>query len=284
MPYLEKALERMREDLSDMIVHDLRTPLASIISGSSLLGQMIREQDSEDETTPLLRIITNSSRRMLDLVNSLLDVSRMEAGKIILDAEPFNLLTTVERVVARLQSLITSYQVQVEITIPPDLPAVWGDQEKIGRVLVNLLDNAIKFTPTGGMVRISAWVDRHDAEPDGDWAICSILDSGPGIPPEHRDRIFDKFTQLPSAQAQKDSAQRIRGSGIGLNFCKLTIEAHGGRIWVEAGPDNQGSLFKFTLPLADEIESDVTTDTEADVDADTATDTAASAAVKRGTG
>jgi NtrC-family two-component system sensor histidine kinase KinB len=251
----EKALERMREDLSDMIVHDLRTPLASIISGSTLLEQMIHEQNSEEEVTPLMRIITSSGQRMLDLVNSLLDISRMEAGKLALDAEPFDLLVTAERVVFRLRSLIKNYQVEVEVAIPPDFPAVWGDQDKITRVLINLLDNAIKFTPEGGKVRISAQMDQRGTETDGGWAVCSVLDTGPGIPAEHRDFIFDKFTQLPSTHSEKEPDHRIRGSGIGLNFCKLTVEAHGGRIWVEAGPDNQGSLFKFTLPLADELES-----------------------------
>ncbi|OQY25169.1 MAG: hypothetical protein B6I34_02740 [Anaerolineaceae bacterium 4572_32.1] len=243
----EKELERMREDLYDMIVHDLRAPLASIISGNSLLQEVIGEQDAEADIFALLDIVDTSSRRMLDLVNSLLDISRIESGKMTLDEEPFSLQPLMEQVVKRLHSLSINHQVRVENNISPDFPPVWGDQDKLVRVFTNLLDNAIKFTPAGGQVKISAQTDGSQ------WAICSFLDTGPGIPPEHRERIFDKFTQLSLAPAQKKLEKRIRGSGIGLSFCKLVVEAHKGRIWVETGPNGEGSLFKFTLPLAGDL-------------------------------
>jgi len=243
----EKELERMREDLYDMIVHDLRAPLASIISGNSLLQEVIGEQDAEADIFALLDIVDTSSRRMLDLVNSLLDISRIESGKMTLDEEPFSLQPLMEQVVKRLHSLSINHQVRVENNISPDFPPVWGDQDKLVRVFTNLLDNAIKFTPAGGQVKISAQTDGSQ------WAICSFLDTGPGIPPEHRERIFDKFTQLSLAPAQNKLEKRIRGSGIGLSFCKLVVEAHKGRIWVETGPNGEGSLFKFTLPLAGDL-------------------------------
>jgi signal transduction histidine kinase len=152
--------------------------------------------------------------------------------------------------------LSASYDIHTEIAIPSDLPWVWGDREKIARVFTNLLDNSIKFTPPGGRVRISAQADGPDAEQASGWVICSVLDSGPGIPPEHRERIFEKFTQLSSPQSPQEPGKRIRGSGIGLSFCKLAVKAHGGRIWIEEGPGGKGSDFKFTLPLADDLDTD----------------------------
>ena len=252
----EKELERMREDLSDMIVHDLRAPLAAIISGNLLLQEVIAEQDTPANIASLLDIVTTSSQHMLDLVNSLLDISRMESGQLTLYAEPFDLLYLVGEVVTRLKPLSVSYDVHTEIAIPSDLPWVWGDREKIARVFTNLLDNSIKFTPPGGRVRISAQADGPDAGQASGWVICSVLDSGPGIPPEHRERIFEKFTQLSSPQSPQEPGKRIRGSGIGLSFCKLAVKAHGGRIWIEEGPGGKGSDFKFTLPLANDLDTD----------------------------
>jgi NtrC-family two-component system sensor histidine kinase KinB len=247
----EKELERMREDLSDMIVHDLRAPLAAIINGSALLQEVFAGQEVAADVSSMLSIIVSSSQRMLDLVNSLLDISRMEAGRLTLDMEPFDLLNMVKQVVARLQPLSASHGIQTEIAIPPDFPWLWGDREKIGRVFTNLLDNAIKFTPRGGQVRISAEANGSDKESVSGLAICSVLDTGPGIPTAHRERIFEKFVQLSSPRSAEEPEEQVRGSGIGLNFCKSAVEAHGGRIWVEEGLDGRGSNFKFTLPLAD---------------------------------
>ena len=256
----EKKVERMREDLSDMIVHDLRAPLSVIISGSTLLQEVVTDQAMEENALSLLDIITTSSQRMLDLVNTLLDISSMESGRLALDTEPFDLLDTVQQVVEQLQPLSVSHGVHPTVAIPPDFPWVWADRERIIRVLTNLLDNAIKFTPAGGRVQISAHQGGPGAESVSGWVTCSILDTGPGIPPEHRERIFDKFTQVPLTQVPGKSDRRIRGSGIGLNFCKLAVEAHGGHIWVEEGPGSQGSDFKFTLPLADDLEPDAETE------------------------
>ncbi len=253
----EKELERMREDLTAMIIHDLRAPLSVIISGSTLLQEVVAEKDLAESVPSLLEIIVTSGQRMSELVNLLLDISRLESGKLILDTEPFDLLDTVQQVMARLQPLSVGQEIDTKIAIPPGFPWVWADREKIARVLTNLVDNAIKFTPPEGWVRVSAHVhEAHDETVPG-WVVCSVLDTGPGIPPEHRERIFEKFTQLASIQPQGQSDERVQGSGIGLNFCKLVVEAHGGRIWVEDGPHGRGSNFQFTLPLADELDPDM---------------------------
>ena len=102
-------------------------------------------------------------------------------------------------------------------------------------------------------MRVSAQIYASDTSSPGEWVVCSVLDAGSGIPPDQREWIFEKFTQLALPQSEREPGQRVRGSGIGLNFCKLTVEAHGGRIWVEDGPDGKGSDFKFILPLAADL-------------------------------
>ncbi len=252
----QKELERMRDDLSDTIIHDLRAPLAAIINGSSLLQEILAEEEMTSEVSAMLGIIATSSQRMLDLVNSLLDISRMEAGKLTLHLESFALSSMVDQVVTRLRPLSTSHGVGIESLIPPGFPKLCGDREKISRIFVNLLDNAIKFTPRGGQVWISAQIDASGNQSASNRAICSVLDTGPGIPPEHRERIFEKFAQLSLPPSSEEFGDPVRGSGIGLNYCRSAVEAHGGHIWVEAGPEGRGSNFKFTLPLADGSEGE----------------------------
>ena len=127
--------------------------------------------------------------------------------------------------------------------MPTDLPLVDIDNEKIGRVLINILDNALKFTPAGEQVTVRA---THGNAEWGNVVLCSVSDSGPGIPEEYQEKIFDRFTQVHIQSVSK--AQR--GTGLGLSFCKLAVEAHGGRIWVTSELD-QGSTFYFSLPVAD---------------------------------
>jgi signal transduction histidine kinase len=125
--------------------------------------------------------------------------------------------------------------------MPADLPAVWGDAEILRRVLVNLLDNALKFTPAGGQVMIQLAPDLQTGDDDSAGVLCSIEDNGPGIPGPYRTQIFDRFVRINVGGGQ------VRGTGLGLTFCKLAIEAHGGRIWV-ADAEHGGSRFVFTLP------------------------------------
>jgi signal transduction histidine kinase len=122
--------------------------------------------------------------------------------------------------------------------VEPDLPLVLIDEDKINRVIVNLIDNALKFTPRGGRVTVSAerWLNGDE----GSYVRCIVRDTGPGIPPEYRSRIFERFVQIANRHGRR------RGTGIGLNFCQLAIEAHGGRIWVDEAPGG-GSEFSFTL-------------------------------------
>jgi len=245
----EKELERMREDLTRMIVHDLRSPLTGVIGGLHLLRKAIENPSSQVEM--LLDIATSSSQRMLELVNSLLDISQLEAGQMRLEIKARSLPDLIDGARERVAPLALENGIALQVDLPPELPQVAVDEDLVTRVLVNLLDNAIKFSPQGGAVRVTT--DGVSATPTFEesseitsqhYISVSVTDMGPGIPEEYREKIFEKFIQI-----EEQESRRGRGSGLGLTFCKLVVEAHGGRIWVESHVD-QGSTFTFTLPLA----------------------------------
>ena len=245
----EKELERMREDLTRMIVHDLRSPLTGVIGGLHLLRKAIENPSSQVEM--LLDIATSSSQRMLELVNSLLDISQLEAGQMRLEIKARSLPDLIDGARERVAPLALENGIALQVDLPPELPQVAVDEDLVTRVLVNLLDNAIKFSPQGGAVRVTT--DGVSATPTFEesseitsqhYISVSVTDMGPGIPEEYREKIFEKFIQI-----EEQESRRGRGSGLGLTFCKLVVEAHGGRIWVESHVD-QGSTFTFTLPVA----------------------------------
>jgi PAS domain S-box-containing protein len=245
----ERLLSKMREDLTHTMVHDLRNPLTGISTALQLLDSKL-----EGTITPaqhrLFEIAANSTQKMVDLVNSILDLSRLEKGRMPLDPEPVSLPDILAETL-RLQSPLSSAKkLQMNTVVAPTLPLAWADGELVARVLQNLIGNAIKFTPAGGTITIAARQydeavaeGRHTKEEEPLLHI-SVTDSGPGVPPELRDKLFQKFVV---------GEQQERGSGIGLAFCKLAVEAHGGQIWVEGEP-GQGASFIFTLPGFDEGE------------------------------
>jgi signal transduction histidine kinase len=239
----EKELEQMREDLTGMMVHDLRSPLTAVLSGLEMIKEFVISEDSDPLATQALDVAGRSCQNMLAMVNTLLDVSRLEKGEMPLERAPAPFAPLVRSAVSHLSPLAADRSVTVRTELPADLPLVYIDNEKIGRVLINFLDNALKFTPEGEQVTIRAVQQNTEL---GNAVLCSVRDNGPGIPKEFHEKIFDRFAQVhdqavPSAR---------RGTGLGLAFCKLAIEAHGGRIWVDSEP-GQGSAFYFSLPVAD---------------------------------
>jgi PAS domain S-box-containing protein len=239
----EKELEQMREDLSDMIVHDLRSPLTAVLSGLELIKALDFDDHTDTMAIQAMDIAEGSCENMLTMVNTLLDISRLESGKMPLDRAPAPFAPLVRRAVSHLSPLAAERDITVRTELSPHLPMVYIDNEKVGRVVVNLLDNALKFTPPGEQVIIRA-TQQNTAS--GNVLLCSVSDTGPGIPKEYHERIFDRFAQV---QDQITSSQQ-RGSGLGLAFCKLALEAHDGNVWVDSEP-GQGSTFYFTLPIAD---------------------------------
>jgi signal transduction histidine kinase len=249
----EKALEQLREDYTGMLVHDLRAPLTSIMNGVAMV-QRGMVGDVSTQQRELLGIAMQGSRTLLDMVNTLLDIGKMEQGRMPLYAQPVALANLVAQVIDRLNASANAGRVKVSLALAPDVPVVEADEEKITRVMQNLLDNAIKFSPTGGTVTIGAQyytagqslVLALNALPDpihdrgADWAIVWVRDQGLGIPVADRDRIFEKFGQV--------RGRKNRGTGLGLTFCKHAIEAHNGQIWLES-EEGKGSTFAFALPV-----------------------------------
>jgi signal transduction histidine kinase len=231
-------LQRMRDDLSNTIVHDLRSPLSSIL-GSLHFMEDLAEYGQDSPAEQALATSIRSANNLLNLVNSLLDIARLSTRQTLVELQAQRLESVLEAAVKYLLPLAENSEVALTTEVEADLPLVLIDEDKVNRVLINLIDNALKFTPRGGRVTVSAARLANGAEDS--MVRCTVRDTGPGIPPEYRARIFDRFVQIANRPGRR------RGTGIGLNFCRLAVEAHGGQIWVEDASDG-GSEFSFTLP------------------------------------
>ena len=225
-----RELDALRDDMTHMIYHDLRSPLANVVSSIDMLGTMIEK----DETVQsMLNIAVNSTARIQRLINSLLDVNRLESGQPIANQEAVAPGELVEEAIRDVEPAAAGRHQTVIKKVPDGLPPVWVDADMIHRVLINLLENAIKFTPSAGRIEIGA-------APENGWVKMWIHDNGPGIPPQEQERIFEKFKRLRGKEQPS-------GLGVGLAFCRLAVMGHSGRIWVESEP-GKGSTFLFTLP------------------------------------
>lgn len=230
-----KNLDILRDDLISMIYHDLRSPLANVVSSLDVLATLTPNANGPAYKS-LLSIAVRSTERIQRLTNSLLDINRLEAGQPVGNLQPTPPLDLVNDSVDAVSPIAQNKNIEIAISVPPNFPQVQVDADMIRRVLVNLVENAIKFTPPGGKIHIGAKLEDQLVK---FW----VEDTGPGIPYPEQDRIFEKFTRL----RVKDGP---RGLGLGLAFCRLAIIGHGGRIWVESEPGS-GSSFNFTLPVAE---------------------------------
>jgi two-component system, NtrC family, sensor histidine kinase KinB len=235
----ELELERLREDLTGMLVHDLRSPMSLVLASVSMLPEAMTRLDQE-QTDRLIDIAQRSGERILTLIDDLLDISQLERGQLPLNAESTVVDDLFREVMARYTPMAFSNDISLVSDVDDGLPVVDVDRSLILRVLSNLLDNALKFTSDGGEVQLTA---REDARSAPGYVIFSVRDTGPGIPYEARPRLFEKFQQVPNIHGRR------RGTGLGLPFCKLAVEAHGGQIWVESEV-GKGSTFSLTLPIA----------------------------------
>jgi len=237
----ERLLEEMRDDLTHTMVHDLRNPLTAIV-GSLHMIELLADNLSLDQHH-LLEVARNRSMEMRELVNEILDVSSLESGRIPLNRGEVSLTNLIDETLQAQLPLVTEKNLRLDSDISAPLPPVWIDRRLIERVLQNLVGNAINFTPSGGSVRVTARAIQHVAVPENGPSpqlLLTVSDSGPGISPELKSRLFQKFVT---------GRQEESGSGLGLAFCKLAIEAHGGQIWVESEP-GQGATFNITFPVA----------------------------------
>src|SRR6266498_4981619 len=229
-----KELDALREDLTAMIYHDLRSPLSNIVSSLDVLFSLVPEDDKETVLT-ILKIAENSTDRIQRLVSSLLDVNRLESGQPVADQKVVDTLDLIRSAVRDVTPVTGGRRQGLATDIPDQLSPVWVDEDMARRVLINLMENASKFSPQNGMIEMGA-------RPEDQWIHMWVRDNGPGIPNAEQDRIFDKFTRLRGSN-------KPGGLGIGLAFCRLAVQGHGGRIWVESEPGN-GSTFHFTFPVA----------------------------------
>jgi len=225
-------LEELRDSLIYMIVHDLRTPLTSIIGGLQLVVDTDYEQKLTEEFVAAGLV---SARRLLEMVNTLLDINKMEKGELELDLGEVDFNQLAEQGGEQLGGLVIEHNHDLELDLDRRCLPIWADAEKLQRVIVNLLGNAVQFTPTGGHIRLQSHCT-------GDMLQFSVSDDGPGIPEQERDRIFEKF-----GQAQSRQEGHKYSTGLGLTFCKMVAEAHGGRIWVDSEL-GKGSTFSVSIP------------------------------------
>lgn len=228
--------EEEREDQLAMVFHDLRSPLGNVISSLEMLSAALPRDERSADLNILADIALRSSRRIIHLLNELLDIRRLESGQP-LDKAPALLQAMIEEAVGQLNSVAQSRHVNLVLQIPQDLPELVVDYDLIQRVVYNLLDNAIKYTPPYTDVTIGA-----EALPDTDAVLVAVSDHGPGVPLEYQQTIFNKYQRIKREGAPK-------GLGLGLAFCRMALEAHGGRIWVENAPGG-GAVFKFILPVS----------------------------------
>jgi PAS domain S-box-containing protein len=229
----EHQLNSMREDLTRTMVHDLRNPATVVLGALDLLeAEELTEMQRE-----IAEVAQQGGQRLLSLINAILDVNRLESGQMPLEREPVRLDIIVAEMVEMEQVLTRDKHLTLTNTVRSDLPLISVDVDLLRRVLQNLIGNAIKFTPAGGHIVVEAQVDPAN----GQQLAVSVKDNGPGIAPDLQARLFQKFVS---------GRVRGRGSGLGLAFCRLVLEAHGARIWVESTPGN-GAAFHFTLPISE---------------------------------
>jgi two-component system, NtrC family, sensor histidine kinase KinB len=231
-----KDLDTLREDMMSMIYHDLRSPLANIVSSLDVLTALYPGEENESMQSVVV-IARRSTDRIQRLVSSLLDINRLESGQTIVSQQAVVVPALAGDVVDAVLPMVESRHQTLSKNLPENLPAVWVDVDMIRRVLINLIENASKFTQPQGKIELGARLD-------GEWLQMWVQDNGPGIPYADQERIFEKFTRLKTEGS-------VNGLGVGLAFCRLAVQGHGGRIWVESRT-GQGAKFNVTLPLLKE--------------------------------
>ena len=248
---LAQAVERLQEadrvksNFLATVSHELRTPLTSVIGYSEMLLEGIAGE-LNNEQREYVRTVMEKGDQLLQLITGILDISRMEAGEMRFEKHPFDLDEVVSIALSTVAPHARRKKLQLGCQLPGDLPDVLGDRDKVRQVLLNLMNNAVKFTPEGGRVEIAARVGRlHPEKPDPTEGVeVAVSDTGIGVPPEHHKRIFDPFFQVDNT-----STREFGGTGLGLNIVKRFIEGGGGSVWVES-EHGKGATFLFTLPIA----------------------------------
>ncbi|MDP9271141.1 MAG: ATP-binding protein [Chloroflexota bacterium] len=233
----EQEAQRVKDDFLSIVSHELRTPLTSISGYAQLLERRLRDRPDGSKEVEQLRIIREQSGRMRRLVEDLLDVSRIDRrGGVGVEPVAFDLVEELQAVVARTRRAHGEREILLEA--PETLP-IEADRDRIGQVLTNLADNAAKYSPDGGAIRVVARADGNEVE-------VRVIDQGVGIPDDLRDRVFDLFVQADGDASRR----RFGGLGLGLYITRAIVDAHGGRVWAEANRDaGAGTIVVVRLPI-----------------------------------
>jgi two-component system phosphate regulon sensor histidine kinase PhoR len=231
-----RRLRRIRSEFVDNLSHELRTPLASVRLLTEMLMDDLSEVDVPDRIRERIATIDVETGHLVQMINELLDLSRMEQASSEVRHDEVALAPLVDASLHRLQTFADRQGVALGAQLPADLPPICGDEERLDQLLMNLLHNAIKFSPDGGTVTVTA--DEH---PDS--VVVSVRDEGVGIPAADQGRVFERFYKVDRARQRG-----LGGTGLGLAISRHIAEAHGGHIWLES-TEGDGSTFSFSLPL-----------------------------------
>lgn len=234
-----KAIERMKDEFISVVSHELRTPLTSLHSALKILATG-RLGTLSYEGQQMLGIADDSTERLVRLINNVLDLQRIESGKVIMDRQTCNAASLMIQAAEAMQAMAQQHEITL-VTHPNDI-SIWADADYILQALTNLLSNAIKFSLPGGTVWLTLECAQR-SKPAVDEVVFRVRDEGQGIPADQLERIFERFQQVDSSDSRKKG-----GTGLGLTICRKIIEQHNGRIWAESTPGH-GSTFSFTLPV-----------------------------------
>jgi signal transduction histidine kinase len=225
--------------------HEIRTPLNHIIGFTELVvDKTFGELNAEQEE--YLNHVLDGGRHLLSLVNDILDLAKVEAGKLELELSDFNLKMLLENSFVMVKEKAMKHRIQLSTEIDEISETIKADERKLKQIIYNLISNAIKFTPDGGSITLAAKTDTQYPIPgiDKNFIEISAKDTGIGIKLEDLDRIFNPFEQVESSESR-----RYQGTGLGLSLTKRLVELHGGRIWAESEGENKGSTFRFVIPV-----------------------------------
>jgi len=228
-----EELEALKETLTQTLVHDLKNPLAAVLGNLELMERKVEE--------PVLHLVRRSKAaawRMHQMILNLLDIGQLEEGKLILHPEAVDAVSLARKACQEMEEGVSQRGIRFEIVADEGVAMLKGDGAVLRRVVDNLLSNAIEHSPQGGVVRVAVTHCDEGIE-------ISVADQGPGIPPEHREKIFEKFQRLENRKAAPGANR-----GLGLTLCRLAVEAHGGTIWVDDAPTG-GAVFRVLLPATE---------------------------------